>query len=367
LSSVPAHADDDATATSAARERFKEGVAYFDQKQYEKARAAFVQAYALKKHPAVLLNLAQSELRSNHERDAAKHFASYLREATDASAAEREAAQAGLTAAKAVVGEIQISAESGGEVLVDGTSEGVAPLPGAVYVDPGTHAIELKKGDRTANQSVSVKAGEAKEVRLALSAEAVAAPAAAPPPDDQKPAEPEADDETTSRSTGKREPFLHWVTTSPAGVIPAGAAVLLGLGAGGFAIASSLAYGEAEDIGQQIEDNARQDMASTQGICSDPSTVLMQAGYPADKIAQRAGQYTAACTQHTDSTESGDSYKTFAIVSGIGAGALAITTVVLYFATAPDERVSASSAPLTLDVIPAFAPGAASLSVVGRF
>src|SRR5579862_3781224 len=71
----PVHAstDDDATVAMA-RERFKEGVAYFDQKQYDKARAAFLQAYALKKHPVVLLNLAQSELRSGHEADAAKHF-----------------------------------------------------------------------------------------------------------------------------------------------------------------------------------------------------------------------------------------------------------------------------------------------------
>jgi len=365
--SVPARADDDATATSAARERFKEGVAYFDQKQYEKARAAFVQAYALKKHPAVLLNLAQSELRSNHERDAAKHFSSYLREATDASPAEREAAQSGLTAAKAVVGEIQISGESGGEVLVDGASEGVAPLPGPVFVDPGTHTIELKKGERTASQTVSVKAGETKEARLALSAEAAAAPAAAPPPSEEKPAAPEEDEETPSRSTGKREPFLHWVTTSPAGVIPAGAAVLLGIGAGGFAIASSLAYSEAEDIGQQIEDNARQDMASTQGICSDPAAVLMQAGYPPNQIAQRVPQYQNACSQHSDSTERGDSFKTFAIVSGIGAGALAVTTVVLYFTTAPDERVSGSASAPSVDIVPAFAPGAASLSVIGRF
>ena len=41
-----AQGQEDPTATAAARERFKEGVAYFDQKQYEKARAAFVQAYA---------------------------------------------------------------------------------------------------------------------------------------------------------------------------------------------------------------------------------------------------------------------------------------------------------------------------------
>src|SRR5689334_18819163 len=40
-----ARADDDAT-TGMARERFKEGVQYFDQKQYDKSRAAFLQAYA---------------------------------------------------------------------------------------------------------------------------------------------------------------------------------------------------------------------------------------------------------------------------------------------------------------------------------
>src|SRR5450755_1786107 len=86
---VKASADDDATVAMA-RERFKEGVSYFDQKQYDKARAAFMQAYALKKHPAVLLNLAQSELRSAHEADAAKHFAAYLREAKDSSDAEKQ-------------------------------------------------------------------------------------------------------------------------------------------------------------------------------------------------------------------------------------------------------------------------------------
>src|SRR4249920_3258530 len=95
LAAPPARpsADED-TTVAIARERFKEGVAFFDQKQYDKARVAFLQAYALKKHPAVLLNLAQSELRCNHEADAAKHFSAYLREAEDASDAEQQAAQA---------------------------------------------------------------------------------------------------------------------------------------------------------------------------------------------------------------------------------------------------------------------------------
>lgn len=366
-----AQAPEDPTATAAARERFKEGVAYFDQKQYEKARAAFVQAYALRKHPAVLLNLAQSELRSNHERDAAEHFSSYLREATEASAVEREAAQSGLASAKQVVGEITVTADAGGEVFVDGASKGIAPLPGPLYVEPGSHTLELKKGERSSSQSVSIKAGETKEAKLALGTERAPAAAAGgptPAPSGDAPSSEPAPDDSGPARPRKKESFPHWVTTSPAGVIPAGATVLLGLGASGLAIASNLAYKDADDIGQQIEANAGKDSASTRGICSNPQQVLRNASYPEDKLAARAAQYQDACSQHEESADRGDSLKTFAIVSGVGAGVLAVTTVVLYFVTASDEPSgSASSTPAGVWVVPTFAPGSGTLTVVGRF
>ena len=87
-----AAAQEDATI-EAARERFREGVTYFDNREFERARLAFVQAYALKPHPAVLLNLAQSELRSGHEAEAATHFARYLREHAEATEEQRAAAR----------------------------------------------------------------------------------------------------------------------------------------------------------------------------------------------------------------------------------------------------------------------------------
>ena len=67
----PASAQGGDAMTEMARQRFQEGVKFYDQKKYEESRAAFLQAYALKHHPAVLLNLAQAELRSNHPVDAA--------------------------------------------------------------------------------------------------------------------------------------------------------------------------------------------------------------------------------------------------------------------------------------------------------
>ena len=109
----PRAADEDATV-AIARERFKEGVAFFDQKQYDKARVAFLQAYALKKHPAVLLNLAQSELRCGREVDAAKHFSTYLRESTTASDAERQSAEAGLNATKSTVALLDVNVDESG-------------------------------------------------------------------------------------------------------------------------------------------------------------------------------------------------------------------------------------------------------------
>jgi hypothetical protein len=174
---------------------------------------------------------------------------------------------------------------------------------------------------------VTVNAGESKEANLALAAEAPPKDESRAPASEEGPSDDEDDESPSSRGTGEREPFLHWVTTSPAGVIPAGATVLFGLGAGGFAIASNLSYRDADDVGQQIEDNARQDMAQTRGVCTDPRAVLMQANYPSD-VNARAAQYQAACAEHADSTERGDSFKTFAIVSGIGAGVLAVTTIV---------------------------------------
>src|SRR5260221_3094459 len=86
---------DDATVEMA-RARFKEGVQFFDLKQYEKARLAFLQAYALKPHPAVLLNLAESELRAGRPPDAATHFTENLRKRTDLTAPQKQQATPGI-------------------------------------------------------------------------------------------------------------------------------------------------------------------------------------------------------------------------------------------------------------------------------
>src|SRR5258707_7055965 len=119
------------SVTETARRRFQEGVKFFDQKKFEEARAAFLQAYALKHHPAVLLNLAQSEIRSGHPLEAARHFSGYLRESANTSPAERADAEKGLASARTKLGRIHVTAATGAQVTVDGEAIGQAPLPEA--------------------------------------------------------------------------------------------------------------------------------------------------------------------------------------------------------------------------------------------
>jgi hypothetical protein len=368
LTSPTARAQDDPTTTAAARERFKEGVGHFDKKEYEKARAAFLQAYALKKHPAVLLNLAQSEVRSGHERDAAKHFTQYLREASDATADNREAAQAGLATARAAVVEVQVTTdEEGTEILVDGTSEGTTPLTDPIFLEPGTHSVEAKKGERTATQSVSGKAGEKKEIKLSLAAPA--AVAAAPKKTEEPKEEDTGEAAEVEASTGGREPFLKWVTTRPAGLIPASLTVLLGVGAGGFAIGSSIRYSDADSTADAINEAAIEDQIDTTGICVDPAGKVNAApAIPAGEKAKRTEQYETACTNWQDYVDQGDTFKTVAIGLGVGAGVAAVTTVVLYFVTAPKTGESAERAPAPpVAVVPWATPESGGIAVFGQF
>src|SRR5438046_297965 len=125
---TPAVAQADDPTTKAARARFQEGVEYFDKGQYENARASFLQAYALRKHPAVLLNLAQSCLRSGHALEAARFFQQYLRESTSISAGQRNDAERGLNEARTKLGRITVDAPPGTEITVDDERVGQTPL-----------------------------------------------------------------------------------------------------------------------------------------------------------------------------------------------------------------------------------------------
>lgn len=180
----PAPADD--ATTTMARARFKEGVEYYDKGEYELARASFLQAYALKKHPAVLLNLGWSCLKSGHALEAERYFKQFLSEGREITDKQRADANDGAAQARTKLGRIDVLVPAGTDVSVDGDHLGVAPLAEPVFVEGGAHTVKLRTADGTVDtQSVTVLSGERTVARLKAATPA-AAPAAppvvAPPP-----------------------------------------------------------------------------------------------------------------------------------------------------------------------------------------
>lgn len=154
----------DETLDAIAEARFKEGIAFAKQGNYEKARASFLQTLALSPNtPKVILNLAIAEHGSGRGLDALGHLKTYLAHpnADPAKVADlKKTLYADLWSA---TGHLRIAANRGEPIVLDReTKLGNAPLPDVVDVSPGSHVISA--GARIAN--VDVAAGETKEVAL---------------------------------------------------------------------------------------------------------------------------------------------------------------------------------------------------------
>jgi len=384
LASVPllpstAFAQDDAVLKMA-RERFQEGVKYYDQKKYDDARAAFLQAYALKKHPAVLLNLAQSELHSGHEADAAKHFSQFLRDAKESTAAEKADARKSLAAAKSKVAEINVRvSQSDAEVFVDNKSQGKAPLSGPIYLKPGSHTLEARKNGKAGTVNFNATAGVTNTVTLTIGAppttmSGAGAPpppaGAAPPMGGGPPAGPtgpatgappagggQAGGGFKMDTGGERQPFLDWAEHNKLAWV-GGGITLVGLGAGiGFAVASHSAYGSADDVANQITSQAKKDGIPKSGLCNNPA------------YAAPGQRYASACQQYQDNVNTGDTDKTLSVVGFVVGGVAAAGTVVYYFVDSkkkPAEQ-GASADGVRAAFVPIVAPSVGGLGVVGTF
>lgn len=354
--SLPAVAQEDA-ATQMARERFQEGVEFFDMKQFDRARAAFLQAYALKRHPAVLLNLAQSELRSGFEADAAKHFAQYLREQKDSPGAEIETAEKGLGSAKAHAAEVQLSvAEDGASISVEGVTEGLSPLPGPIYLKPGTRTITARKGPREGSLQITAVAGQSTSGTIQL--RDPGSDVLESKPTSTQPSPPNAESSVLGKGTAElefpepgREPFFDWARRSPVAWVMGGVVGGLGLiGGGTFWIVSRQHYSDADSIASQIRTEAVKEGDSPRGICRTPSA-----------------HYAAACSLYTKTVDKGDDYRTASWAS-LGISAFALTgTVVYYFATTGGESAPQSALGLAPRISPWIARDAQGISIAGAF
>lgn len=161
---APAHADP-LTAQEEANARFQTGLKYYDARDFESARLAFKQAYAVLDKPGILLNLALSELYSDHPLDALTHFEKYLAEGSP-TPEKRERAKKGMDEAFKKTGHLAVTTSRTAELKVDDKPvTWPAPL---VHVTPGAHTVTARLGDKTRTANVDAKAGETTNVDLTL-------------------------------------------------------------------------------------------------------------------------------------------------------------------------------------------------------
>jgi tetratricopeptide repeat protein len=349
------HAQSD-VETEEARRRFQEGVRFYDQKQYDKARLAFRQAYALKPHPAVLLNLAQSELRAGHYAEAATNFARYIRENPNADAMDH--ARSAFEEARKRVVEVNVAVNQPDALItVDGVEAGKSPLPDVLYVEPGARTIGAEKDGARASHLLRAEAGQRLYVTLELQAPWATAPAV--PPSGEPPAVSGVATAPVTGSETAAEPspgFFEWLGDTPEAI----ATVTVGsLALGTSAVLAAFAskrYDDANEVKDAIMARLKQDIADN--LILEPATPCGPGGvangvvnFPENIDQLRPGfsetrpaEYARACNSFTQRADSGDRLKTFAFVAlGVGAAAT-IATVVWYFTDTSSSSGSSSGA-----------------------
>jgi hypothetical protein len=343
--SLPAWSQDDA-ATTQARARFKEGVEAFDKGKYEEARLSFLQAYTLKKHPAVLLNLAQSSVKANHPLEAAKYFQQFLREATTATPQQRKDAEAGLAYVRQKLGHIEIVAPPGTEISLDDQGKvGTTPMD-PIDVEPGSHTVKSPK------ESVTVIAVVGQKVEANLGAPALATPAPATPAAAASGAteDPAAAPFTAPPDEPRKRTNL---LSPPEKMTP----VYVGLAAGGVGLVGAIVFAafkgdaqsKADTVAGNIRAHAQQQGQSTAGACNNPTMPEVQ----------------SACAILKDNNDKVDLNATIANVSiGVMGAGLVLAAGWYLFAPKRDEGHVGTSTPV---VTPWAGAGTGGLSVAGQF
>jgi len=166
----------------AAKQRFGEGVKHYAKKRYDRALAAFLQAYALTKNPAILFNLGITSVKLGNPLNAVHFFEQFLRDASTATPEQRARAESAIARARESLGSVEIIAPDGADIAIDGEPIGRAPLAAPVAVQPGDHAITITTAAGAKLANVDVKSGMVSRIKLAGGTTAPASAVSGPAP-----------------------------------------------------------------------------------------------------------------------------------------------------------------------------------------
>ena len=155
---------------SRAREQFQRGVAAFEAGRYEEALAAFQEAFRLKPHPSVRLNMAACYEELDRPLEALVHYRAYLAEASDAPRERVREVKAAIRKAERRVARLQLDvAPDGARVTIDETESRRSPVVDPILLNPGEHSVRVEMaGYAPLERRVRLRAGERKRLQLRL-------------------------------------------------------------------------------------------------------------------------------------------------------------------------------------------------------
>jgi len=187
LTSAPiegvALAADSPDAKAAASERFKRGVAAFDDKRFADAAIEFEAAYALSPSFRVLYNIGQVNAALGRSVEAVVAYERYLEEGgSTISADRRREVRREIEKQSGRIGRVTVRMQQNGvDVRIDGDLVGQTPLVASVKLTSGRHVVQGFIGGRASDPRAIDLCG-ACDVVVDLEIPAQALPAPAPPP-----------------------------------------------------------------------------------------------------------------------------------------------------------------------------------------
>jgi tetratricopeptide (TPR) repeat protein len=293
-----------------ASDLMNQGVQSYSRGNLEAARRSFLAAFELAPHHTIASNLAEVEIKLGRYREASEHLNYVLRSLPPNASEERASSEKGLAQCRERLSVVRVAVSvKGAAVTLDGKSVGNAPLETELWLDPGEYVVEARhSGYEPASERVAVKAGESREVVLALGKSA-------------------APSGTTPNSAAPPDEAEHSPGVSAKAVVLIGGSVLTAAAAtvGTVFLLKSSAAGE--DADQALAEIKRE----------EPD--LWENGEACRLLPE---QRPAACATLSQAQQDEETFRNVAIGGFVAAGALGIGTVVTYLLW-PDDKASSAT------------------------
>jgi hypothetical protein len=324
------------SAQDEANARFQTGLKYYDNHDFESARLAFKQAYAVLQKPSILLNLALSELYSNHPLDAIVHFEEYIKDPSTP-ADKRDKSKKHLEEAMKKTAHLQIRTAADAQVTIDGRPVS-QPYTTAVHVMPGAHSVEARLGSKTRSANVDPKPGDTVPIDLTFEGEPSA-------PVDPPPSAATTTNASANANANPNAPTNNAPGSEPPPVSPSPSSssarwivpVALGVGALGGA---AVGFIFAQQNQSSLDDAEALRRAGPSNICADRSS--------------------SQCQAYESKLDDASSQATISTVGYVASGVLlagAIATFVFWPRNATSKK-SSSMRPLIAPILTPSSPGA---------